>query len=195
MPVVDGHTGGGGGPAGADRPINPVSVEHTNQSPGARFNPTEGGPAAHPLAQISTLESLLIHIRHMDEFLGFTDGREDDVRALDYFDGEGWTPEPVLQADERVEINKRINHITTRRLIGSNPTGDDNSYSWGRWDIALRTRKVFGRFVGDLKVLYPDRAEWFAATARSVRVAPRNPRDWRPPTAEEWDTVPSFDVD
>lgn len=111
------------------------------------------------------LESYLLHVRCLDEFL--TKPRGDRrwkqlVLASDYFeDPTAWQPAEgaFLSKDERFRIDRTIAHITTdRRSRVAWANQRTRRSSWAR-----RGLDVFDEFLALLASHHPERARWFAA--------------------------------
>jgi hypothetical protein len=101
--------------------------------------------------EYALLESGLIHLRALDEFLGRAGRRyEDDVRAI-HFDPD-WQPERLLSDDERQLIDKRLAHITVER--GKEPD------TW-ETDAFIRAFEKFNEFLSGLATRNPVRHGWF----------------------------------
>jgi hypothetical protein len=74
------------------------------------------------------IESLLTHVRILDEFLGRSVRHyETDLLATDYI--QEWRPSSLLTRRERTDINTRLAHLSTARL---DPRPD--------WELELGTR-------------------------------------------------------
>lgn len=87
------------------------------------------------------LESLLVHVRLIDEFLGFElpsagSRSEKDVRALDYL--PTWSRSHPLTKQEREDIGAYVAHLSTKRVTGK---------MWKPVELAFRTLSHFDRFV------------------------------------------------
>ncbi len=63
-----------------------------------------------------------------------------DIVAIDY--APRWTPTPVLMKAERDSISRKLDHISTDRLL-EHP-------GWDVIDLARRTLDLFNRFVESL---------------------------------------------
>jgi hypothetical protein len=113
--------------------------------------PTAGGTDLQRVLGNALLESTLIHLRSLDDFLGMTAPKDsDDVLAIDYL--PGWRPKRVLTVAERKYINKRVQHLTTVRRTGPAP-----------WAMA-RCNDVLAeviQFMHALEAAQPQRAAWF----------------------------------
>jgi hypothetical protein len=97
------------------------------------------------------LESALIHLRALDEFLGRAEVRyKDDVRAV-HFD-PNWQPQGLLTHDQRQLIDKRLAHITIER--GKEPE------AW-ETDAFIRALATFNIFLSGLANRHPVRHRWF----------------------------------
>lgn len=121
-------------------------------------------PSPHPNVQEAILEAYLIHVRNVDAFLtGRSAGaRDTDVVGQDFFDREWTLDMGLLTPDQRIDIHRRIAHITTQRLRRCTPNEVYNWAGYGGLDTwAKRLMRGFGRFVGDLRLEHPDRAAWF----------------------------------
>ena len=91
------------------------------------------------VVHVSLIESCLIHLRNVDDFLGQQPAR-DEVAAVHYL--PSWTQRPFLTATERHDINGALSHLTRRRL-GPNPRGR-------LVPLARRGVQTFGAFVACL---------------------------------------------
>lgn len=96
------------------------------------------------------LESVLVHLRSIDDFLQLKAARDDDVIALDYL--PSWNPRPALSEKDRADVNKRVQHLTTRRLRGKR-----------QWALALvaQALEVCVEFLQQLERDQPLRAASF----------------------------------
>jgi hypothetical protein len=94
------------------------------------------------------LESCLIHIRNVDDFLGHPEPRRDDLTAADYRPGR--TPKRFLTDEERDAINGALSHLTRRRS-GPNP----------EWPLAALARRGLDAFQAFLAGLEPTTAALF----------------------------------
>src|SRR5437762_1252126 len=118
------------------------------------------------LLREAVLESYLIHVRGLNEFLlKGRDGRGtrvDDVVAEDYFDGRWSTVVPLLIQPELDDIHRRIAHLSTHRLARNTP---GTRFNWAGQDPLDRwARTIHGglkSFIDDLRNAHPDRATWF----------------------------------
>ena len=112
----------------------------------------------------AVLEAYLLHVRTLSTFLGTSSDRAwpDDVVADDYFRGyhEPFSP---LTADDRGDIDRRLAHLTTDRLVGN--ASDSSGFSWrpglDRSYWGKRVLKEFTHFLDALREDSPDRAAWF----------------------------------
>ncbi len=115
----------------------------------------EVGPMASPVELQSLasalLESSMLHVRNLDTFLGASEAVDDDVIALHYLDT--WTPTPILSGDERVDLNKRLMHLSKQRLR--------LHAEWDRTRFALRSVEAFCEFQLQLRDASRTRAGWF----------------------------------
>lgn len=113
----------------------------------------QGNPHAHGVHNC-VVEAFLIHTRILTEFfLAPKTLRSDDVHATDYV--ASWTQDAHTQclATALPAINKRIAHISTRRLIDS----DDDVRNWSA--NAPHVIATWSRF---LAALPPSRQKWFS---------------------------------
>jgi hypothetical protein len=97
------------------------------------------------------LESSLIHIRVLDDFLSrYAPARTDDVVAGDFL--SSWEPRTCLTQDERDYLNKRLMHLTTVRAEGPAP-----------WQLgkARELMNNFREFLQALEAHDPAKTEWF----------------------------------
>ena len=97
------------------------------------------------------LESLLVHVRVVDDFPRRNrPSQSDDVVAVMYL--PSWTPQTCLTRDERDHLNKRVMHLSTVR--GDGPVG------W-QLDKARQLVTKFTEFLQAFSVEEPSRAQWF----------------------------------
>jgi hypothetical protein len=97
------------------------------------------------------LESSLVHVRVLDDFLSmYAPGRPDDVVAIDFL--TLWKPRTCLTRDERDYVNKRLMHLRTVRGEGPAP-----------WQLekARELMNNFREFLQALDTHDPAKAEWF----------------------------------
>jgi hypothetical protein len=107
--------------------------------------------------QNALLESALVHLRLVDEFLSLPKGnRADDVVAKDFL--PTWEPKQVLTESAREDINKRVHHLTTRRI------GQQRLWPL---DLCHDAVRVCIDFLVQLESDEPQRAAWF--TRHGVR--------------------------
>jgi hypothetical protein len=106
----------------------------------------------------AVLEAFLVHARALDESLGKLMPRGEDVFAVDYC--SLWAPKPALEARDRIEVDRRIAHITARRSKG---------YRWERPRLAQCVMRRFREFLDTLQESAPGRFEWFAADFSEAR--------------------------
>jgi hypothetical protein len=115
----------------------------------------EVGPMASPVELQSLgsalLESSMLHVRNLDTFLGASEAGDDDVIALQYLDT--WMPTPILSPDERIDLNKRLMHLSKQRLR--------LHAGWDRTAFALRCVEAFSDFLLQLRDANTMRAAWF----------------------------------
>jgi hypothetical protein len=90
----------------------------------------------------SLLESFLVHVRLLDDFLGDPGQAQptrrndsDDVFARHWL--PTWTPRRFMSEDERDRANAQIAHLTGRRIMG---------YGWSVPDLARRCCESFESF-------------------------------------------------
>jgi hypothetical protein len=111
-------------------------------------------PMDLPFVGYGLLESLLVHVRLLDDFLANRRRRgrdgDDDLTARDY--NSSWSSNGFLKADERSSINKKLVHLTRSRR---DHTVDqqwrtagalDAEGSWRRIDLAERALGAFTKF-------------------------------------------------
>jgi hypothetical protein len=123
----------------------------------------EVGPMASPpqLQSLGSarLEATMLHVRNLDSFLGASEPTDDGVIARHYLDT--WTPIPVLTDVERIDLNKRLMHLSQQRLrLHAN---------WNRPAFAVRTVFEFDAFHQLLRDAYPARAAWFDADVANAK--------------------------
>ena len=94
-------------------------------------------PLMDGLMQSALLESYLIHLRNLIDFLYRPRDRDDDVIAADFFDDPAsWTP-TISATLERAQIraNKEMSHLTTKRKSGSQPQKE--------WDVGGLSKEIW----------------------------------------------------
>lgn len=119
-----------------------------------------------PFVGYGLLESLLLHVRLLDDFLGNRRRRgsegDDDLTAKDY--NPSWSNNGFLKRDERSAINKRLAHLTRsrrdHRVYEEWRTSGalDSEGNWHRGDLAGRALAAFANFI---ETLDPDTKELF----------------------------------
>ncbi len=102
---------------------------------------------------IAFLESFLVHVRSLDEFLESRGGRKTDVRASDFVPG---FEDKTLDPDLLKSINRRLQHITVHRQA-------DNT-RWIPMEILPPVVSAMGRFVAELEKADPESAEVLSET-------------------------------
>jgi hypothetical protein len=80
----------------------------------------------HPVLKNAVIESFVIHLRNLIDFLYSDNPQPDDVVAADFFDDpKKWSSSrPTMSstlARARKRANKEIGHLTTRRFPGRDP--------------------------------------------------------------------------
>jgi hypothetical protein len=123
-------------------------------------------PTDLPFVGYGLLESLLLHVRLLDDFLGNRRRRgpkgDDDLTAKDY--NSSWSTNGFLKRDERSAINKRLAHLTRSRRDHKADqrwrTGGalDAKGNWHRIDLAKRALASFTNFI---ETLSPEAKELF----------------------------------
>lgn len=124
-------------------------------------------PTDLPFVGYGLLESLLLHVRMLDDFLA--GGRQrgpdgDDLTARDY--NSSWPNRGFLKKDERSAINKKLAHLTRSRQDHEvdqrwRSTGAlDTDGNWHRRQLAERALAASTRFVetldpGTKELFYP----------------------------------------
>jgi hypothetical protein len=108
-------------------------------------------PTVREVIRNALLESSLVHVRVLDDFLRMkAPNQPDDVVAVQFL--PSWEPRSCLIPDERDYVNKRLMHLTTVRGTGPAP-----------WQLD-KSREVFRNFRTFLQALDasdPAKAEWF----------------------------------
>lgn len=94
----------------------------------------------------AALESVLTHVRNVDDFLGRSGGAPSDVFAADYL--PTWSPRFVLTAEERRNVNRKLAHIATDRL--------DAHDGWNLAGLVDRCAVRFREFLEQLADEDPD---------------------------------------
>jgi hypothetical protein len=139
--------------------------------PETMYSSTRLAPVLAELVGQATLESALIHLRNVADFIvadrptANQRWRESDIVADDYFDA-GWPGKPshILGEDPEshrttdTEINRRLAHISIHRL-------DRAELGAFEWQFVLTRVPVvlegFNQFRTDLGSIHADRARWF----------------------------------
>ena len=111
------------------------------------------------LTQNMALESFLVHVRNLREFLYDAGTNPDDVVAGDFFPGPGqWEgirpPMPKVIEENRYRLNKSLAHISYSRLKYKGPTKE-----WPSQQIASELLAVVRVF---LRNLPQNRSAWFS---------------------------------
>ena len=111
-----------------------------------------------PFVCYGLLESFLLHVRLLDDFLGNRRRRgpegNDDLRAKDY--NSSWSDNGFLTPNERSAINKKLAHLTRSRqdyrIYETWRTSDalDAEGNWHRGDLAERALATFTSFMETL---------------------------------------------
>jgi len=105
------------------------------------------------------LEAFLVHVRVLDNFLGKSRPREEDVLAVDYC--PEYEPEVAISEADRLDIDRRVAHLTLRRT-------DD--FRWGgRERLQRDVFRQFRVFMSSLREHYPARVEWFEPRFHGAR--------------------------
>jgi hypothetical protein len=125
-------------------------------------------PTDLPFVGYGLLESLLVHVRLLDDFLANRrrKGRDgdDDLTARDY--RSSWSSYGFLKTDERSAINKKLAHLTRSRQDHRvnqqwRTTGAlDAEGNWHRSDLAERALAACTKFI---ETLDPGTKELFEA--------------------------------
>jgi hypothetical protein len=112
-------------------------------------------PVDLPFVGYGLLESLLVHIRLLDDFLATNrPSGTDDLKASDY--NSSWSSNGFLKAEERSTINKKVAHLTRSRQDHPlnqqwRTTGAlDAGGNWSRIDLAERALAAFTIFIDTL---------------------------------------------
>jgi hypothetical protein len=104
-------------------------------------------PTDLPFVGYGLLESLLVHIRLIDDFLADRRTRSDDLTASDYH--SSWSSNGFLKAAERSSIHKKVVHLTRSRRdltvdLHWRMTGAlDAEGNWHRVDLSERALAAF----------------------------------------------------
>jgi hypothetical protein len=106
----------------------------------------------------AVLEAFLVHVRTLDEFLRKATPHGEDVLAIDYC--SAWTPTAALEPEERLDVDRRIAHLTLRRSQG---------FRWKRPHLAQRVMRRFRDFLDSVQEHEPARFEWFAKDFSEAR--------------------------
>ena len=107
-----------------------------------------------PFVGYGLLESLLVHVRLLDDFLANRRLRDDDLTASDY--NSSWPSKGFLIPEERSSIHKKVVHLTRSR---QDPEVDqrwrttgalDAEGNWPRSNAAKRALATFTEFIETL---------------------------------------------
>jgi hypothetical protein len=111
-----------------------------------------------PIAHSALLESALVHLRLLDDFLGKDSQyrHKDDVLAIDYLDS--WKQEYVLDGSDRNLINAQVAHLSMRRQAGQ------------LWDVVGLSTPVLDRCAGFFTQLQAAGSEYTAHFASARRI-------------------------
>ena len=109
-----------------------------------------GAPEITPTLSNALLESIVIHLRNLIDFLYPKNPQLTDIVASDFFDPDQWESLRTALTDTlsaaRVRANKEMAHLTTDRIFGIPPEK--------RWDfvgLATELRMVLQIFVKNAK--------------------------------------------
>jgi hypothetical protein len=111
-------------------------------------------PMEVPFVGYGLLESLLVHVRLLDDFLANRRFRDDDLTASDY--NSSWPSNGFLRTEERSSIHKKVVHLTRSRQDRKaaqrwRTTGAlDAEGNWDRSDLAERALAAFTKFIETL---------------------------------------------
>jgi hypothetical protein len=156
--------------------VNRLSLWSAGALSEGRFAGSDAGVVADLVGQ-ATLESALLHLRNVADFLVCSRptarSRETDLVADDYFD-HGWERRPDHLFGEDVldhravmrELHRRLAHLSTHRVEGQAPA---SGFAWT--DVIGDVHGVlsaFKDFVGDLRLVHPERASWFRESVASI---------------------------
>jgi hypothetical protein len=147
-------------------------------------------PTDLPFVGFGLLESLLVHVRLLDDFLANKrrKGRDgdDDLTARDY--NSSWSSNGFLKTDERSAINKKLAHLTRSRQDSRvdqlwRTTGAlDAEGNWHRSKLAERALGASTKFIetldpGTKELFQPALTEaWkYYLSALEVRVQVQSP--------------------
>lgn len=109
-------------------------------------------PTVRLVTRNALLESSLVHIRVLDDFLSMKEAAQpDDVVAVDFL--PSWEPRSCLTPDGRASVNKRTMHLTTVRGDGPAP--------W-QLDKGREVMRNFRTFLQALHASDSAKAEWFS---------------------------------
>jgi hypothetical protein len=110
-------------------------------------------PVGDPYLGNCVLEAFLVHVRVLDEFLGKGKPIGEDVLAIDYC--PVWVPEFAIDPATRIEIDRRIAHLTARRT---------NNFHWthigSRHRLTRSVNRRFHEFLAALATSHTDRFAW-----------------------------------
>jgi hypothetical protein len=111
-------------------------------------------PTDLPFVGYGLLESLLVHVRLLDDFLANRRLRDDDLTASDY--NSSWSSNGFLKTEERSAIHKKVVHLTRSRRDHKadqrwRTTGAlDAEGNWHRSDLAKRALAASTKFIETL---------------------------------------------
>ena len=114
------------------------------------------------------LEAFLVHVRVLDDFLGNTKARGEDVLAIDYC--PEYTPHRPLNPDDRLDIDRRVAHLTLRRTEQTSQWG-------GRRRLQVAIYNPFRVFLSELTEHHPGTGRMDPAPLHGGEEVP--PRDGR----------------
>jgi hypothetical protein len=104
-------------------------------------------------------EAFLVHVRVLNEFLGKPEAHKEDVLAVDFC--PEYVPRYPLTAEQRVDLDRRLVHLTLRRT-------DD--FQWvHRRHLTTPVFTEFRAFLAVLTEHHPHRAEWVQPTFMAAR--------------------------
>ena len=145
----------------AASPVATSTSTTTLTSLGAAFSvpnsitpPLATGPSLPIVTNNAYIESFMVHLRNLIDFLFDLNPKPTDVAAVDFCGGSGWQP-TLSQSlrDARRRVHKELAHLTTDRIPGSSPEK--------HWD--------FGGLAQELRSVLHD----FAAKALASRLSPQ----------------------
>jgi hypothetical protein len=103
-----------------------------------------------PYLLYAILESFLVHVRVLDDFLGNAEGHGDELLATDFC--PSYTPVHPLDDADRLAIDRRVARLALERT---------DSFNWdGRSRLQRAVFSQYRVFLEQLEAAHPERVEW-----------------------------------